>query len=298
MALPRYAAIDSDTLEELKRQFRFSDSKGRIRLLRRLYKEAKPPYEVILQALEVPRNGDSGRVLADDTGRSAFRKVEDRSVEVRQWIARHGKDLNYQERAVRDAREANEDGGRDPESEPDEPQDRSDPSLNLVQRLKSDPDPFVRACLRENPQVVGEVDFIMLLEVADRGVEPRRGWWTESNHVERLALVRNPNVSLAFELIERIFDPDDERLGIKLRERKELILAFLTNEKAVEKSHQLHSWFEDGYMDYRVNELFSRLWKFASKWPPDSHVPAYVFSNLGAPDKAKAEVYCTCEDDG
>jgi len=57
----------------------------------------------------------------------ALLAVEESDVEVRQWIARHGNYLDYRE-------------SRD-----------EHPERNLENRLKNDPDPFVRACLRENP---------------------------------------------------------------------------------------------------------------------------------------------------
>lgn len=47
MGLYRHSAIDAYTLEELKRQYQCSDPQGRIRFLRKLYKDmGKIPYEM------------------------------------------------------------------------------------------------------------------------------------------------------------------------------------------------------------------------------------------------------------
>ncbi len=50
MELSRYTIIDAYTLEELKHEYQTSDVKGRIRLLRKLYKVGVPPYEVAFMA--------------------------------------------------------------------------------------------------------------------------------------------------------------------------------------------------------------------------------------------------------
>ncbi len=72
--LPRYSKLDSYTLEELRRKYQTSDPKARIDLLQNFYKDdTAPPFEIALVA------------------------VEDSNVEVRQWIARHGKYLDYRE---------------------------------------------------------------------------------------------------------------------------------------------------------------------------------------------------------
>src|SRR5205809_6954258 len=107
MTLSRYQIIDAYTLEELRREYQASDTKGRVRLLRKLYKDRIPPYKIVLMA------------------------VEDQNVEVRQWIARNGEHLDYQD-------------SRD-----------EFPNRNLEDRLRNDPDPFVCACLRENLIVFG-----------------------------------------------------------------------------------------------------------------------------------------------
>jgi len=70
MALYRYAAIDAYTLEELRHEYKNSDIKGRIRLIKRLQKMGYyVPYEIALLALE--------------------------DVELRQWMARHAARLDY-----------------------------------------------------------------------------------------------------------------------------------------------------------------------------------------------------------
>jgi hypothetical protein len=153
------------------------------------------------------------------------------------------------------------------------------PERNLEDRLKHDPDPFVRACLRENPHIFVGFDFL------DK--DKCKSYFQESTHLERLALVRNPEV--CDELIERIFDPDDTELGIGINERSELVKAYLTNADSVRWSHP-----RDGYLDIFGHS--SKLWEFISKWPDVSESPQFgVYSYLGADDGTKAKVYQACD---
>ncbi len=71
------------------------------------------------------------------------------------------------------------------------------PDRNLVDRLKNDPDPFVRACLREN----SDVFFRRHLSLGTEWEEYFRG----ATRLERLALMRNPEIIQAKKLIETIF---------------------------------------------------------------------------------------------
>ena len=151
----------------------------------------------------------------------ALLAIEDQDVEVRQWVARHA-ELDY-----RGKRHVNEQTNEWVYEFPDK---------NLADRLKKIPDPFVRASLRENEKVyLGKEAF------------------QQANHLERLAFVRNPNVSN--DLIEKIFDPEDKELGINLEQRKELLLAYLTNSQNL-----------DGQ---RNSRHLSNLWRLTSKWPSD-----------------------------
>jgi hypothetical protein len=83
MDLGRYIFPDEYILEELRRDYQHTDTKGRILLLRKLCRDDQhAPCEIALLA------------------------VEDPNVEVRQWIARHGKYLDY--------RKDQEDSDQDP----------------------------------------------------------------------------------------------------------------------------------------------------------------------------------------
>jgi hypothetical protein len=154
--------------------------------------------------------------------------VEDPDVEVHQWIARHGNYLDYRESR-------------------DEHTDR-----NLEDRLKNDPDPFVRACLRENPTAFhgwGTTDWI----------EVFRG----ATHLERLALMRNPEAEKAHALIEKLFDYEDQELSINLEARKELILAFLTNNHALSRSRELKHKGGGFIADWEIDIILSTSSPFA-----------------------------------
>lgn len=210
MELSRYIFSDAYILEELRREYHISNAKGRIRLLRKLYNDDRAaPFEIACLA------------------------VEDQYVEVRQWIARHGRYLDYNN------------------DEPSRP--------NLADRLKNDTDPFVRACLRENPTVFDAWSSTAWVE-----------YFQEATHLERLALMRNPEVGSAHgeDLIQQIFNHEDQELGIDLEARKELILAFLTNTKALNESRRLKRLhFQDGLSWAGTRAHFSRLWTLISKWP-------------------------------
>ncbi len=244
MALDRFTFDDPYVLEELRRRYRDSDAKGRTRLLKQLYKsEWVPAYEIVLMA------------------------VEDPAVQVRQWIARNGKHLDYRKEKWVDDKTVFE-----------------FPERNLADRLKNDPDPYVRACLRENENVFSWTMNIMI------------GKWKrsfeEATHPERLALVRNPEI--VDELIELIFDPDDRELNIDLESRRELVLAFLTNQRKLRESHVDYSDFYEGEDAYSTTQRFSKLWKLSSKWPIGPNVPYCVYRYMGAVDQTKAEIYGAC----
>lgn len=187
----------------------------------------------------------------------ALLAVEDPNVEVRQWIAKNGTYLDYSN---------DEPGGQ-----------------NLESRLKSDPDPFVRACLRENPTIL-----TLSSESSD--------WFRGSNHMERLALMRNRWVSS--KLVEKIFDLNDQELGISVEERKELVLAYLTNGDALSRSRKLNvSDFIDGLDMVMTRGHFGQLWTLISKWPKGTgNLQDAVYRYIGATDDTKAEIYRTCEE--
>lgn len=265
MELSRYDIIDAYTLEELRRTYHASDSKGRIRLLQKLHRDDRvAPFEIALMA------------------------VEDQHVEVRQWMARYGR-LDYRDRAdgwnlVSVAGEVAvqilNTLGTPPAYEY--------PSRNLADRLKNDPDQFVRACLRENTNVFDPFSFITHW----------KEYFQEATPLERLALVRNPEVSR--ELIERIFDPEDQELEINLEERKELALAFLTNKEALASSKADaalvgHPYPPDGWAWYSANKFLRTLWELASKWPKESKIQLVVYRCVPAEDTTKAEIYRACD---
>lgn len=193
--------------------------------------------------------------------------AEDDHTAVRQWIARHGRFLQDSLKSVAD-------------------------------RLISDPDPFVRACLMENQTHVNSFN-------AERA-------FLFATHLERLALVRNPKVVTADKLIRKIFDLEDKdegpgdrlgrlgELGIDLGQRKELALAFVSNSGAQRDSRRdlaNDPYFRmDGFEYFSTRKRWSEVWKLAAKWPPDSGVPRAVFENIGTDDDLKAEVYRDCKD--
>lgn len=256
MALSRYQLIDAYTLEELQREYQNADAKGRIRLLKKFSRNDQvPPFEIVRLAREDPQ------------------------VEVRQWIARHGKSLpeawanspaeRYQRRTAGHGESLPETG------------------------LGNDPDPFVRACLRENPHVFGSIFF-----------EDWKEYFHEATPLERLALVRNPNVNE--ELIEKIFDSDDKELDIDLAARMKLVCAFLTNTEFLTKQAIEAGLTGDpltptdsdiwtsGWSSHSAGKFLSTLWEYASKWPQEARYwLLYVYQYVPCPDETKAKIYQT-----
>jgi hypothetical protein len=157
-------------------------------------------------------------------------------------------------------------------------------------QLKYDPDEFVRACLWENSEVLPwfekESDWL--------------AWFTDATHIERLAMMRNPQVHDKF--IEIVFDPEDTILGIDLEVRAQLVFAILSNKQAVEADMSSFSEWDKrgdvwGYwnMTTKQKEHFPKLWTLAAKWPPESGVPYHVFRNVSIDCETKLRIYKQCE---
>ncbi len=242
-----------------------------------------PKYDIIdsytLEELKrkYQNSGAKGRIrLLKKLGMStpyeiALMAVEDPDVEVRQWIARNGEWLDYRK-----------------ENYIGDDLVYKFPERNLEDRLKADPDPFVRACLRENPNVFRAIPFSYKW----------KEYFSEVTPLERLALVRNPNV--ADELIQHIFNHEDTELGIDIHQRAELVLAFLTNKEQIKRSYPspydldlLDPW-DTTFLDYYTH--FRKLWELISKWPRVTSNPQWaVYRYLGATDKTKSKIYQTCD---
>jgi len=226
--------------------------------LRREYKAADTSGRIQLLA-KFPKADDKDDSTAVSLPPELVRMAaEDDSATIRQWIARHGR------------------FGED--------------SLNLDEdRLVNDPDPFVRACLMENPTHVSEADTCRA--------------FLFGTHLERLALMRNPNMARADELIRKLFDLEDKvegpngrvvclgELGIDLEQRKQLALAFISNPAAQKDSLRDTQDSIDGGEWYSRRQRWATVWKLAAKWPSDSGVPRAVFRSFATEDKVKAEVY-------
>jgi hypothetical protein len=179
--------------------------------------------------------------------------VEDPNAEVRQFFARHGRD--YRE-LLRDA------GGGFRFSERD-----------LLEILRKDSDPFVRACVYANPA------FKPLLNVITAGPGEALGamagigmltkkWWSEATHLERLGMVRNREFSSC--MLEEL---KSNELGLSSEQRKELIWAFLAA--------------RDEVRDRESNDL----WKVLAELPEETDRQALVYRFLPVDDHTAAEVY-------
>jgi len=249
MELHRYTFPDPYIVADLRGRYETADAKGRVQLLIELSKneDCQLPYEIAALA------------------------VGDTNVEVRRWIARHGRYLDYEK--------------GDSSGQAAKPEEH-----NLWMRLKADPDPLVRAQLRENPGILPPVGRI------GKSMQ----WFRESSHLERLALVRNEQIEE--NLIEQLFDPDETELGLTLTERYELCCAFLTNCTVIDTHVKdagvvgnPSAW--DGWTWYSARKFLGTLWLNAAKWPKGTgNLQHVVYRYVAVDDETKAKVYESCDE--
>jgi hypothetical protein len=119
--------------------------------------------------------------------------------------------------------------------------------------------------------------------------------------MERFALVRNESLESDKTFITKLFDSEDQDLGIDLDERRELIFIFVRSGKVLtlyteEAGLMGYPESRDGLTDYLANKFLANLWELASKWPTESRVPYLVYSKVPANDETKAKIYQKCDD--
>jgi hypothetical protein len=245
---PRYGIHDAYTISEPARFYEREDGRGRIRLLRRVYTQGiYLPYELALKA------------------------VTDSDPLVREWMARESPYLDY-----REARHKGADGQFTTTY--------LHPDRNLIERLRQDSDPFIRAVLRENP------------EISDFGIFDCR-WLEEFRNcvpLERLAMMRNKK--LHFDLVNRILDVDDTELNLEKGERFQLARACLVNTNVVQNGRRSRTTdFADGWGWYQSRKNSKTVWGHAAKWPEDSGIQVFAFKYVQTEDKVKADIYPKCQ---
>lgn len=249
---PRYGIHDAYTVSELLRSYEREDSRGRIRLLRRVYAQGVHlPYEMALKA------------------------VTDSDPLVREWMAKEAPYLDY--------REAHYEGAFEELTTT-----YVHPERDLAERLRQDPDLFIRAALRENSKI-SSWEFVLGY---DKWLEEFRNCVP----LERLAMMRNKK--LGFELVNRILDVDDNELNLEKEERFQLARACLANEHVIQNSRRSRTRdFVDGWAAYRARENAKTVWELAAKWPEDSGIQFFAFKNIQTDDEVKAHVYSQCQSD-
>jgi hypothetical protein len=178
------------------------------------------------------------------------------SLRCAKWFARNGRD--YRE-VLEDAEDAKV-GVRTGESD-------------LLEILRKDPDPFIRACVYANPA------FAPLLSIVTAGQGEALGallgigiliktWWSEATDLERLGMARNRHFGSCL-----LDEMRSNELDLTLEQRRELILAFLAARDEVRD---------------RDN---GELWEVISEWPRESDVPPFVYRWLPVNDETASKVY-------
>jgi len=258
-ACQRYATQDAYTISELTRSYDREDSRGRIRLLRQVYRQTPClPYELALRA------------VADD------------DPAVREWTARKGQMLDY-----REAQHGNK-GDASEVTDSTESVTYLHSDRNLVDRLRHDADPFVRAAFFENAEL-----FNPSFWRSDEWIEEFKG----CSLLERLAMMRNEG--LDFHLVKLILDPDDTDLGIEMSERCQLAKACLVNKRVVENGRRTRRGYvpAKGLSGWGQSRDYSQaVWELAKKWP-DPAIPFLAFHTVQTFDRVKAKIYPQCEED-
>jgi hypothetical protein len=268
---PRYGIQDAYTIAELMRSYERENSRERIRLLRRVYRQGvRLPYELALKA-------------ATDSDSS-----------VREWMAREAQDLDYSERQYPPVQAEQASTILDPSGEPltyTYTVTHLHPDRNLIERLKQDSDPFVRAALYENHHL--SVGFgLSAAAFGDGGIDTFRN----CAPLERLAMMRNEELSL--KLAKHILDLQDTTFGLETEERTALAKACLVNAKVVQNGRLSRGMFPagaDGWGNYTIRKDSEAIWELAAKWPEDSGVQGLAFKYVQTEDSVKSGVFRRCK---
>jgi len=265
---PRYGIQDAYTIAELMRSYERENSRGRIRLLRSVYRQGvRLPYELALKA------------------------VTDSDSLVREWMARESPDLDYSERQYPPAQSEMTSTTSCPSEEPlTDTVTHLYPERDLIERLKQDSDPFVRAALYENHHL--SVEFgLSAAAFGAGGIETFRN----CAPLERLAMMRNEELSL--KLAKHILDLQDTTFCLETEERTALAKACLVNAKVVQNGRLSREMFPagaDGWGNYTIQKDSEAIWELAAKWPEDSGVQGLAFKYVQTEDSVKSGVFRRC----
>jgi hypothetical protein len=251
----RYETADAYTIEELKRKYQGSAANARTELLEQCQQD--------LMKLPVAL---------------AFWAATDENVQVRQWYALHGRLLDYSQLELAEGV-----GTGAPETW-ERWTLKYKREFSLLMILMDDPDPLVRACLRENPPFLDWVGAEEAFHLSD--------------HMERLALLRNPRLvppwgEKACGLLRSLLDLEDQTLKISLDERKQLVLAYLANSDEtryfrLDSVPSLENW-------QTQNELVAK-WGIGSAVLPGCLDVRYPFFLVDDDDEVLAQFFPQCRD--
>jgi hypothetical protein len=156
---------------------------------------------------------------------------------------------------------------------------------NYEPRIQTDPDPLVRASLWRNTQCDQLPWGIM--SIAEGWKEQLKGM----TQLERLALMRNPELSLRY--LIKLLETETEDLGMTRKEHADMICAGAVNQRIVWSSrhHGRDYWMVYGDVNPPFEE-FGQMWQLSlDKWMDLPFVPYAFLRFVQTTPKVKLATY-------
>jgi hypothetical protein len=164
---------------------------------------------------------------------------------------------------------------------------REAPVIRDFEKLgQTDPDPIVRASFYSNPECERLPWGMFKL------VENWQELVASMAHIERLALMRNPDILI--KLLVALMQESSERLNMTRDEHSRLICAGIFNPRIINSSRQTGRDFWTGFDGdpFPPSEEFGQMWQLAvDRWRSEHIVPYFVFKYIQTTSKAKLEAY-------
>lgn len=157
---------------------------------------------------------------------------------------------------------------------------------DLFDKFHEDKNPHVRASCFENPGLY-------------LGQKTLKKAFDNASHLERLAMMRNGVLDSS--VVDEIFDREKEELEITIQERKELVIAFLSNDKFAHHHFKESYWDSDtffkeyldggGFAESIKYDYTNPLWEYSLTWDDHPKIQELIYAHINANDETRANVY-------